>query len=766
MNPIHCPSCSTNLSDHHPDDLCPVCVLRAASDIPLQLPALDDIQTSFPDLEILECIGRGGMGIVYKARQSKLERIVALKILDPGLQSDPSFEERFIREAKTLAKLNHPNIISILDYGQNDDLYWLTMEYVDGLNLRDALQTDSFTEKQSLHIIPALCDAIQFAHDKGITHRDIKPENILLDIHGNVKIADFGIAQLYDDLAQNITLTVTGTTLGSTAYAAPEQIEQPHLVDHRADIYSIGVVFYEMLTGELPIGRFSAPSEKSPSDPSMDEVVFKALEKERERRHQQAQDLSDELSKSKLMKPRKKDHRSKNASTGFWKNKLLPISAALLLSSASAYVAAQTLDNTFLKVFCYLCGLGFIITGAFGLWYGSQQTENKLLQRTSKTSILLFGWLLIIGIPIAAASIAHKKRSPLGHDTRDYWIYQSILVFIGTMLGVLFIRTLFIKNLKPTAQRKLNWAMSTLALVITAITFIQTNRHADLWPAQGYYSGIIISSENIGKVSNTYEEDHKMIQQAIKRATESSPVSHDKYKGVSYIHFMADSRQNWNRCSTSFINRYNASVPAYLNIKAFTTKEIGIAHDWFWDDIERKHMRYRFIHARIMLSISLIGLCIAFTQGKTRWIMSGAIVIAFISLQFTPSSAPAISPPANMVTNPDLPALPTIRPEADFSSPEKAAQSVFDAMAVGDTENFRKGLSNRLNKLINQRNLEQRLMRRFKNNKTWSRLHQPDNGNGIVRVYLKSPSGSGSWKVILENGEWRLDDLPLDLHSF
>ena len=222
MNPIHCPSCSTNLSDHHPDDLCPVCVLRAASDIPLQLPALDDIQTSFPDLEILECIGRGGMGIVYKARQSKLERIIALKILDPGLQSDPSFEERFIREAKTLAKLNHPNIVSILDYGQNDDLYWLTMEYVDGLNLRDALQTDSFTEKQSLHIIPALCDAIQFAHDKGITHRDIKPENILLDIHGNVKIADFGIAQLYDDLAQNITLTVTGTTLGSTAYAAPE----------------------------------------------------------------------------------------------------------------------------------------------------------------------------------------------------------------------------------------------------------------------------------------------------------------------------------------------------------------------------------------------------------------------------------------------------------------------------------------------------------------------------------------------------------------
>lgn len=293
MNPEICPSCHQPLPADAPAGLCPACVMRAAfaASPSIQGPSIEDLQGSFPQLEILECIGRGGMGIVYKARQLHLDRLVALKILLPGLQDDPGFAERFTREARTLAKLTHPNLVAVHDFGESGGLYYLLMEYVDGVNLRQAMRASRFTPEQALSLIPDLCSALQFAHDHGVLHRDIKPENILLDTRGRVKIADFGIARLVGDEAQEITLTMTGAALGSTAYIAPEQIENPDDVDHRADIYSLGVVFYEMLTGGLPLGRFPAPSEKSGSDPRLDEVVFRALEKERERRYQSAAEV-------------------------------------------------------------------------------------------------------------------------------------------------------------------------------------------------------------------------------------------------------------------------------------------------------------------------------------------------------------------------------------------------------------------------------------------------------------------------------------------
>ncbi|BCU78649.1 serine/threonine-protein kinase [Luteolibacter sp. LG18] len=251
-------------------------------------PSVEELQAAFPQLEILDYIGQGGMGIVYKARQPHLDRLVALKILAPGLAEDPGFAERFIREARTLAKLTHPNLVAVHDFGDSGGYYYLLMEYVDGVNLRQAMSAARFTPERALDLIPDLCAALQFAHDHGVHHRDIKPENILLDAKGRVKIADFGIARLAGDDPREVSLTLTGAALGSTAYMAPEQIEHPDDVDHRADIYSLGVVFYEMLTGGLPLGRFPAPSEKSNSDPRLDEVVFRALEKERDRRYQSA----------------------------------------------------------------------------------------------------------------------------------------------------------------------------------------------------------------------------------------------------------------------------------------------------------------------------------------------------------------------------------------------------------------------------------------------------------------------------------------------
>ncbi|MDB6079506.1 MAG: serine/threonine protein kinase, partial [Akkermansiaceae bacterium] len=255
-----CPSCSRPLPDDAPAGLCPVCVLTGARESHRAgtLPPLEEMRAAFPQFEILECIGHGGMGVVYKVRHPQLDRLLALKVLLPGLRADPGFAVRFTREARILARLDHPNIVAVHDYGESAGLCWLTMEYVEGVNLRQAMQVAKFTPEQALAVIPELCAALQYAHDHGILHRDIKPENILLDAAGRVKIVDFGIARLTSEDPTRTVLTETGAALGSVSYIAPEQIEQPHRVDHRADLYSLGVVFYEMLTGELPIGRFAA----------------------------------------------------------------------------------------------------------------------------------------------------------------------------------------------------------------------------------------------------------------------------------------------------------------------------------------------------------------------------------------------------------------------------------------------------------------------------------------------------------------------------
>ncbi|HEY1661767.1 MAG TPA: DUF4019 domain-containing protein [Verrucomicrobiae bacterium] len=254
----------------------------------------------FPQLEILEFIGQGGMGAVYKARQKNLDRIVALKILPPQIGAGAGFAERFTREAQAMAKLNHPHIITLYEFGQADGLFYFLMEYVDGINLRQLLTSGRIAPKEALAIVPQICEALQYAHERGIVHRDIKPENILLSKEGRVKIADFGVAKIMapdlDQTAEKTAppadeLTQAGSVVGTPQYMAPEQIKNSAEVDHRADIYSLGVVFYQMLTGELPTGKFEPPSRKVHIDVRLDEVVLRALEKKPERRYQQADDV-------------------------------------------------------------------------------------------------------------------------------------------------------------------------------------------------------------------------------------------------------------------------------------------------------------------------------------------------------------------------------------------------------------------------------------------------------------------------------------------
>jgi serine/threonine protein kinase len=302
-----CPQCGTGLAADAPQGLCPKCLMKVAmgsqfgeqgqpSKQPKPALPSEEIARFFPQLEILELLGQGGMGTVYKARQSQLDRFVALKILSPELSRDPAFAERFSREAKALAHLNHPNIVAVYDFGKAGDFYYFIMEFVDGLNLSQMEQaTKRLAPKEALAIVPKICDALQYAHDEGIVHRDIKPANILIDKKGRVKIADFGLAKLLGKEQKEFGLTESKMTMGTPHYMAPEQVEHPLDVDHRADIYSLGVVFYEMLTGELPLGRFSPPSQKVQMDVRIDEIVLRALEKEPERRYQQASQLKTQV---------------------------------------------------------------------------------------------------------------------------------------------------------------------------------------------------------------------------------------------------------------------------------------------------------------------------------------------------------------------------------------------------------------------------------------------------------------------------------------
>ena len=305
----NCPECGLPLPANVRAGLCPRCVMvmnvatptgmsgeMASVDWRLKSPppTPSELAPKFPQLEIIEFIGQGGMGLVYKARQKGLDRVVALKLLGPEREKDPQFGERFVREARTLAQLSHPNIVTVHDFGESGGLFYLLMEYVDGVNLRQLLRQQKLSPKEALAIVPVICDALQFAHDRGVVHRDIKPENILLDKEGRIKIADFGIARI---LGREGGAGTPGGEMvaGTPQYMAPEQKSAPERADNRSDIYSLGVVFYELLTGEVPREKFQPPSHKVQMDVRLDEIVLRALEKSPELRYQTARELRTEV---------------------------------------------------------------------------------------------------------------------------------------------------------------------------------------------------------------------------------------------------------------------------------------------------------------------------------------------------------------------------------------------------------------------------------------------------------------------------------------
>jgi len=262
-------------------------------------PSTVDLDAVLDQYEFLHLLGRGGMGAVYKARQKSLDRLVAIKILPPhqgaeGEEDGFRFAERFQREARAMAKLNHPNIVAVHDFGQaKDGRFYFVMEYVEGTDLAALIREGQLTPAHVLGWTGQICEALQYAHSRGIVHRDIKPANIMVTLEGQVKVADFGLAKLSGGGGEAETkLTMTNMAMGTPDYIAPEALEIGVEVDHRADLYAVGVMLYEMLTGRVPRGNFKPPSAVKPGlDLRYDDLVAKAMESDRGDRFQEATEI-------------------------------------------------------------------------------------------------------------------------------------------------------------------------------------------------------------------------------------------------------------------------------------------------------------------------------------------------------------------------------------------------------------------------------------------------------------------------------------------
>ena len=253
---------------------------------PHAIPSADDLGALLPEYDVQAMTGRGGMGAVYRAVQKNLARTVAIKVMPVELGDEPGFADRFRREAMTTAGLVHPDIVAVYDTGETvAGHHYYVMDFVDGEDLALRMARGRLPLKESVALLETVCGAVQAAHARGIVHRDIKPSNILLTKEGKPKLADFGLALLTERHLEYSRLTLGGTTLGTLEYAAPEQLAGSG-VTTASDLYSLGVLTYELLTGELPRGVFDPPSVRNAEiDPAFDGVVLRALQSDPARRY-------------------------------------------------------------------------------------------------------------------------------------------------------------------------------------------------------------------------------------------------------------------------------------------------------------------------------------------------------------------------------------------------------------------------------------------------------------------------------------------------
>lgn len=868
--------------------------MGAREEAPLPgMPDLDQVRAAFPQFEILECIGRGGMGAVYRARQPQLDRLVALKILLPGLERDPGFPERFAREARALAKLNHPSIVGVHDFGETGGFFWLTMEHVDGVNLRQAMQAARFTPAQALAIIPELCAALQYAHDHGVLHRDIKPENILLDARGKVKVADFGIARMAGDERLNPTLTMTGAALGTAAYVAPEQIENPRAVDHRADLYSLGVVLYEMLTGELPLGRFPPPSERSASDPRLDEVVFRSLEKQPEKRYQQAEEFSNRVSgvaatspQPTLPGPQAKFSvaavaaaattafsvilgvpyisnlawaRVGGSQTGFTTLDLLLILIGIVAPALTGMIlgavswvrikdSAGALRGTPLARFATLAwpvlivlavipGRQMVIAGLLlaGIIYlivraisGARRVAPSRVARaqggpTSTTliaasigAILIGSIILGFGVPLksillmipglcftvpgvaggwwALWRMKQGTSSTAGYTAlKIFAVWLPVLAIAGFLImfhmddgmrpfrgkGDYFVnlaslyllcfvvaRLAFGLSRLPGKARPQPWVtgvVALLALVLAAISLGNAKFRDGKWPAAHAWmeESVFIPEPLDGQRGP--EAPASPVALAMR---EAAGEYRDKIRiqggdGNWQIGIMAHDRAELKEHWLAFRQRLFTLLPVESLVRNHTPLNPMLIEAQISDSVNR--------HTEIPLDFLVFAAASAVLAG---WCIA-PLAFSCAALSLAACAALAWAPvwrvPGDrdemLLTGPPLPPLAFQVKVRDFSSPEAAARTVYQAARAGDMELMKQGMSTRLRAAIDKRGVWKSAMERLAEPTKVSVYGNWNPYSETASVFCESIAYGNVQRMQYEDGAWRLDDLPFDVST-
>lgn len=309
---------------------------------------MEELQRGLPQFEILAMAGRGGMGAVYKGRQKSLDRLVAIKVLPADIHhSSADFAERFKREAKAMARLSHPGIVAVHDAGETTHgLLYFVMDFIEGTDVQRMLAAQGrFAPEDALAITAKVCEALAYAHTHGVIHRDIKPSNVMVDAEGQVKVADFGLAKFTS--ADCGSITTSEMTMGSPDFMAPEAMRGHAQVDHRADLYAVGVMLYQMFTGTVPRGRFAPPSQAVPGlDKRLDHIVDKALQPDRDNRFATAVEMQTQI--ARVARP-DQQHGSINQKTAdpiSRKRLVLPTLAALALAAGTLLYVAPWKDGT------------------------------------------------------------------------------------------------------------------------------------------------------------------------------------------------------------------------------------------------------------------------------------------------------------------------------------------------------------------------------------------------------------------------------------
>jgi serine/threonine protein kinase len=324
--PCYCPRCRAAITADSPAGLCPSCLMQMALERATESPdqssgsenstaegavadlAIPEIIRSFGDYELLQRVARGGMGVIYKARQICLNRIVAVKMMAPGLLVSEAEASRFQTEAEVIANLRHPNIVAVHDVGVFDGQRYFSMDYVEGQSLAAVVRDHPLQAQTAARQVKIIAEAIHYAHQQGILHRDLRPSNVLLDKNGNPRITDFGLAK---KLFSDSRLTATGAVLGTPSYMPPEQADgKSNRLGPASDVYSLGAILYELLTGRPPFQAATpldtillvlntepiAPRMLNPKlSRDLETICLKCMEKDPRWRYQSAQELADDL---------------------------------------------------------------------------------------------------------------------------------------------------------------------------------------------------------------------------------------------------------------------------------------------------------------------------------------------------------------------------------------------------------------------------------------------------------------------------------------